>query len=230
MSETSLIYGVIGPLLVQAFAYLVLARKEGRDFAVGTLVVSYLVMVIFSLLGGWPGIDGFVMGVMFALLPVYGVIGLLKSFGQGMNRAMGIEDVPHQPKALVYEQFNPLMAIYERFLGERGFEVYVTRSMEEAWEYYEKESPELVVVKFESTQGSPSGVELLEKIRACGDERTPVMVVGHDITRNDEIRFLKLGGVRTLQQPFGKASIHTALDDLLTRKGLGRNSQPQPLC
>lgn len=224
MSETSLIYGIIGPLLVQAFAYLVLSWREGRDFAVGTLVVSYLVMIVFSFLGGWPGVDGFMTGVMFVLLPVYGVIGLLKSFGQGMNQAMGIEDAPHQPKALVYEQFNPLMALYERFLGERGFEVYVTRSMEEAWAYYEKESPELVVVKFEAAQGSPSGVELLEKIRVSGDERTPVMVVGHDITRNDEIRFLKLGGVRTLQQPFGSGSINAALDDLLTRKGLGNNA------
>ena len=37
-------------------------------------------------------------------------------------------------KALIYEQFNPLIDIYTRLLTERGFEVFATKSLDHCYQ------------------------------------------------------------------------------------------------
>lgn len=125
-------------------------------------------------------------------------------------------------RVLIYEQFNPLIAVYEKFLVERGDEVFTTKEFDVAWGYYESERPDLVIAKYEaiSAHDAPSGVALLERIRSSGDEATPVIVIGHEIHREGEMRLLKLKAGGILRQPFGKEAFMTVLENTLARKPL----------
>jgi DNA-binding response OmpR family regulator len=123
-------------------------------------------------------------------------------------------------RVLIYEQFNPLIAVYERFLIERGDEVFTTKDFDAAWAHYESEHPDLVIAKYEaiSAHDAPSGVALLEKIRSGGDEATPVMIIGHEISREGEMCLLRLGAGGILRQPFGKEAFMTVLENTLARQ------------
>lgn len=118
--------------------------------------------------------------------------------------------------ALIYEQFNPLIAIWTRFLTERGFEVFATKSLDEAWDYFQANDMDVVVAKFDAVKshGSLSGIELIKKIRN-GDKNSNVFIItiGHEIHRPDEIRLMEMKVFAMLRLPFHKAAFDSKIDE-----------------
>lgn len=43
--------------------------------------------------------------------------------------------------ALIYEQFNPLIVAYSGFLKQRGYQVFATKDIDEAWQVYLHDKP-----------------------------------------------------------------------------------------
>lgn len=118
--------------------------------------------------------------------------------------------------ALIYEQFNPLIDLYTRLLTEKGFEVFATKSLDEAWDYFQTNDIDMVVAKFEAVEGhhAPSGVELIRKIRS-GDKNSDVfiIVIGHEIYRPDEMRLMEMKVFAMLRLPITKGAFDSKLDE-----------------
>lgn len=72
----------------------------------------------------------------------------------------------------------------------KGFEVFATKSLDEAWSYFQTHDVDVVVTKFEAVEAhdAPSGVELIRKIRN-GDKNSDVFIItiGHKIHKTYEI-------------------------------------------
>lgn len=120
-------------------------------------------------------------------------------------------------KAIVYEQFNPLIAVYSRFLEAEGFEVFVSKEVDKVWSAYLQEPPDLVVAKFEaiSAHDAPSGMKLIEKMRYEADDwETPCLVIGFNIHRADEMQLAQWRPLAILRQPFMQAAFQTRIKDL----------------
>lgn len=119
--------------------------------------------------------------------------------------------------ALIYEQFNPLIVAYSGFLTQRGYQVFATKDIDEAWQGYLRDKPTLVVAKYEAIAGhqAASGMELVKKIRnEVNDWQTPCLVIGFTIHRVDEMALAALRPLGILRQPFGQAALDTRLKDL----------------
>jgi len=119
-------------------------------------------------------------------------------------------------KALVYEQFNPLIDLYARLLIERGFEVFATKSLDEAWDYFQTNDVDMVIAKFEAVEAhdAPSGVELIQKIRS-GDKNSVafIIVIGDEIYKPDEIRLMEMKVFAMLRLPITKGAFDSKLDE-----------------
>ncbi|MCC5827395.1 hypothetical protein [Alkalimonas sp.] len=119
--------------------------------------------------------------------------------------------------ALIYEQFNPLIVAYSGFLTQRGYQVFATKDIDEAWQGYLRDKPTLVVAKYEATTAHPaaSGMELVKKIRdEANDWRTPCLVIGCTVHRADEIAFAALKPLAILRLSFEQSVLDTRLSDL----------------
>lgn len=119
-------------------------------------------------------------------------------------------------KALVYEHFNPLIAMWERLLIERGFDVFSTKSMEEAWNYFQSNDIDVVVIKFDKAylDDNPPSIELIEKIRdAEKNSNVFILTLGHNIYKLDEIRLMELKVFSILQIPCTKSAFDSKLDE-----------------
>lgn len=122
-----------------------------------------------------------------------------------------------QINAVIYEQFNPLIIAYSGFLTQRGYQVFATKELDEAWQVYLDDKPALVVAKYEAIAGhqAESGLVLLKKIRYEADDwQTPCLVIGHNIHRADEMVLAALRPVAILRQPFGQTALDARLRDL----------------
>lgn len=128
--------------------------------------------------------------------------------------------------AFIYEQINPLIDLYTRLLTKRGFEVFATKSLDEAWDYFQTHDVDMVVAKFEAVEAhdAPSGVELIRKIRN-GDKNSEVFIItiGHEIYRPDEIELMEMKVFAMLRLPISKGAFDSKIDEFLARY------QPQPL-
>lgn len=118
--------------------------------------------------------------------------------------------------ALIYEQFNPLIDLYTRLLTERGFEVFATKSLDEAWSYFQANDVDIVIAKFEVVEAhdAPSGVELIGKIRN-GDKNSDVFIItiGHEIHRTDEMHLMEMNVFAILRLPTGKGAFDSKMDE-----------------
>lgn len=121
--------------------------------------------------------------------------------------------------ALIYEQFNPLIDIYTHLLTERGFDVFATKSLDEAWEYFQTHDVDIVIAKFEavSAHDAPSGVELIRKIRN-GDKNSDVFIItiGHEMHRVDEIALMEMNVFAMLRLPITKGAFDSKIDEYMT--------------
>lgn len=121
--------------------------------------------------------------------------------------------------ALIYEQFNPLIDIYTRLLIERGFEVFATKSLDEAWEYFQIHDVDVVIAKLEAVEAhdAPSGVELIRKIRN-GDKNSDVFIItiGHEMHRVDEIALMEMNVFAMLRLPITKGAFDSKIDEYMT--------------
>lgn len=121
--------------------------------------------------------------------------------------------------ALIYEQFNPLIDIYTRLLTEKGFEVFATKSHDEAWRYFQTHDIDIVIAKFEAVEAhdAPSGVELIQKIRN-GDKNSDVFIItiGHEIHKPDEIRLMEMNVFAMLRLPITKGAFDSKIDEYTT--------------
>lgn len=130
-------------------------------------------------------------------------------------------------KALVYEHFNPLIAMWERFLNERGFDVFSTKSMDEAWNYFQSNDVDVIIVKFDTAylDDNPHSIKFIEKIR--GSEKNSdvfILTLGHNIYKLDEIRLMQLQVFAILHIPCTKAAFDSKLDEyFLTRELLNKD-------
>jgi DNA-binding response OmpR family regulator len=118
--------------------------------------------------------------------------------------------------ALIYEQFNPLIDLYTRLLTEKWFEVIATKSLDEAWDYFQTHDIDIVIAKFEAVEAhdAPSGVELIRKIR--NDDKNSdvfIIVIGHEIYKSDEIRLMEMKVFVMLRLPFTKGAFDSKLDE-----------------
>jgi len=124
-------------------------------------------------------------------------------------------------RALIYEQFNPLIDIYTRLLTEKGFEVFATKSLEEAWDYFQTNDVDMVVATFEAVEGhdAPSGVELIRKIRN-GDKNSDVFIItiGHEIYRHDGIRLMEMKVFAMLRLPITNGVFDSKLDEFFSQR------------
>lgn len=120
--------------------------------------------------------------------------------------------------ALIYEQFNPLIDIYTRLLTEKGFEVFATKSLDEAWGYLQTHDIDVVVTKFEAVEAhdAPSGVELIGKIRN-GNKNSDVFIItiGHEIHKSDEIRLMEMNVFAMLRLPITKGAFDSKIDEYM---------------
>lgn len=121
--------------------------------------------------------------------------------------------------ALIYEQFNPLIDIYTRLLTEKGFEVFATKSFDEAWGHFQTHDVDVVIAKFEAVEAhdAPSGVELIRKIRN-GDKNSDVFIItiGHEIHKPDEIRLMEMKVFAMLRLPISKGAFDSKIDEYTT--------------
>ena len=77
---------IVGSLVVQGLAYYDFGWKYSKDFAIGVIILAYILAFIFNLMGGeYLGLHYFMTVVMFAILPSYAVVSLLSSLGQKID-------------------------------------------------------------------------------------------------------------------------------------------------
>jgi DNA-binding response OmpR family regulator len=130
-------------------------------------------------------------------------------------------------KALIYEQFNPLIDLYTRLFTEKGFEVFATKSLDEAWEYFQNNDVDIIIAKFEAVEAhdAPSGIELIGKIRN-GDKNSDVfiIVIGHEIHKPDEIRLMEMKVFAMLRLPITKGAFDSKIDEFFVLRNHDRGT------
>jgi DNA-binding response OmpR family regulator len=117
-------------------------------------------------------------------------------------------------KALLYEQFNPLIKIYRDCLEDYGFEVFATKYFERALEFFKESRVDLIWVKYEAVKSHSalSGVELLKELQKIQIYKDSCKIVSAvDLYKTGEIDLLKLGVNSILRIPATKSAIVTVI-------------------
>ena len=121
-------------------------------------------------------------------------------------------------KALIYEQFNPLIDLYTKHLEAYGFEVYASKSLEDVWEYFNTHDIDVVIVKFEAVPAhdAPSGVSLIERIRkGAKNNQVFILTVAQDIHAPQRNTLMKLNVFAMLRLPFTKEAFNSKIEEFL---------------